>query len=200
VQDVAPLPPWDSSGATSFSGVLALVIAGLGGASIVYNITRNRNVVARLLAVFYIAVGGGLAFVLVTNIVVGAFRGPPSQFFILWGVATLFILAISMPITAFQVVFGAAGIAIGWLLFLVIGNPASGGSSAPQLLPSFWRWLSQGLPPGAASTSVRDVVYFNAHGSGATLLVLVGYAIGGAALAFILYARSAHNMTARSSS
>lgn len=197
VQDVAPLPPWDSSGATSFSGVLALIIAGLAGASLVYNITRNRTVLARLVAVLAIAIGGGLAFVLVTNIVVGAFRGPPSQFFTLWGVAALFILAVSLPITAFEVVFGVAGMAIGWLLFLVIGNPASGGSSAPQLLPGFWRWVSQGLPPGAATTSVRDVVYFNAHGSGGTLLVLAGYAIGGAALAVILYASRARRTTAR---
>jgi hypothetical protein len=106
-----------------------------------------------------IAVGAGLITALVTNVIVGAY---PGHFFAVWGVATLFVLAIGLPIAAFQVIFGIAGTAIGWILFLVIGNPASGGSSAPELLPGFWRILSQILPPGAAVTSLRDVVYFNA--------------------------------------
>lgn len=187
LQDVAPLPPWDSTGATSSSGVLAIVIAGLAGASLVYLITRRASALARLLAISYIAIAGGFAFVLATNVTVGAFRGPPSQFFALWGVAALFIVAIGMPIAAFQAAFGVAGMLIGFLLFLVIGSPASGGSSAPELLPTFWRWLSQSLPPGAATTSVRDVVYFDGYGSTGTLLVLAAWAIGGAALAVILY-------------
>jgi hypothetical protein len=98
-------------------------------------------------------------------------------------VATLFALAIGLPIAAFQVIFGIAGTAIGWILFLVIGNPASGGSSAPELLPGFWRTLSQILPPGAAVTSLRDVVYFNGHGASHALIVLVAYAALGAGVA-----------------
>jgi uncharacterized phage infection (PIP) family protein YhgE len=102
-------------------------------------------------------------------------------------VATLFVLAIGMPIAAFQVIFGIAGTAIGVLLFLVIGNPASGGSSAPELLPGFWRTLSQVLPPGAAVTSMRDVVYFHGHGSSHELIVLAVYAVLGASVAMIAY-------------
>jgi hypothetical protein len=78
-----------------------------------------------------------------------------------------------------------AGTAIGALLFLVIGNPASGGSSAPELLPGFWRTLSQILPPGAAVTSMRDVVYFSGHGSSHGLIVLGVYAALGAGVAII---------------
>ena len=70
---------------------------------------------------------------------------------------------------------------------LVIGNPASGGSSAPELLPGFWRTLSQILPPGAAVTSMRDVVYFHGHGSSHALIVLAVYAVLGAAVAMIAY-------------
>ena len=77
--------------------------------------------------------------------------------------------------------------AIGVILFLVIGNPASGGSSAPELLPGFWRTLSQILPPGAAVTSMRDVVYFHGHGSSHALIVLAGYTVLGAAVAMIAY-------------
>jgi uncharacterized phage infection (PIP) family protein YhgE len=76
---------------------------------------------------------------------------------------------------------------IGAVLFLVIGNPASGGSSAPELLPGFWRTLSQILPPGAAVTTMRDVVYFNGHGTSRGLIVLALYAVLGAAVALIAY-------------
>jgi uncharacterized phage infection (PIP) family protein YhgE len=138
----------------------------------------------RVVATVVLGIGAGLITALVTNVIVGAF---PDHFFQVWGVATLFVLAMGLTIAAFQVIFGIAGTAIGAILFLVIGNPASGGSSAPELLPGFWRTLSQILPPGAAVTSMRDVVYFNGHGSSHALIVLAIYAVLGAAGALIAY-------------
>jgi uncharacterized phage infection (PIP) family protein YhgE len=125
-----------------------------------------------------LGVCAGLITALITNVLVGAF---PGHFFAVWGVATLFVLAVGMPIAAFQLIFGIAGTAIGAILFLVIGNPASGGSSAPELLPGFWRTLSQILPPGAAVTAMRDVVYFHGHGSSDALIVLAAYTVLAAA-------------------
>jgi hypothetical protein len=184
VHDLVPLPSSDSSGATSFSVVLSLILAGLAGTSLVYAFTRHRPEAARVLVTAAIALGAGLVTALVTNVLVGAY---PGHFLSVWGVATLFVLAIGLPIAAFQVIFGIAGTAIGWILFLVIGNPASGGSSAPELLPGFWRALSQLLPPGAGVTSLRDVVYFNGHGSAHALIVLAVYAAVGASVALIAY-------------
>lgn len=184
VQDLVPLPKSDSSGATSFSAVLSLIIAGLVGTSLIYTVTQHRSELTRVISTVILGVGAGLITALVTNVLVGAY---PRHFLAVWGVATLFVLAIGLPIAAFQVIFGIAGTAIGWILFLVIGNPASGGSSAPQLLPGFWRTLSQVLPPGAAVTSMRDVVYFNGHGSTQALIVLALYAGLGTAVALIAY-------------
>jgi hypothetical protein len=67
---------------------------------------------------------------MVTNVVVGAFNG---NFFAVWGVSALFVLAIAVPTAGFQSLVGVGGTAIGAILFLVIGNPASGGSSAGVL-------------------------------------------------------------------
>lgn len=191
VHDLVPLPSSDSSGATSYSAVLSLIIAGLASTTLVFMLTRNRPEPVRLIATVAIGVGAGLITALVTNVLVGAF---PDHFFAVWGVATLFVLAIGLPIAAFQAIFGIAGTAIGALLFLVVGNPASGGSSAPELLPGFWRILSQILPPGAAVTSMRDLVYFNGHGSFQALIVLAVYAVLGAGVAMI-----AHRLRARAS-
>jgi hypothetical protein len=193
VQDLVPLPSSDSTGATTFSLVLSLIIAGLAGTSVVYVVTRERPEGVRIAATVALGVAAGLITALVTNVITGAF---PDHFLAVWGVATLFVLAIGLPIAAFQVIFGIAGTAIGAILFLVIGNPASGGSTAPELLPGFWRTLSQILPPGAAVTSMRDVVYFNGHGSSHGLFVLAVYAVLGGAVATIAYRLRARGATA----
>ena len=184
VRDVVPLPESDSSGATTFSAILSLIIVGLAGTTMVYTLTRHRPEAFRLGVTAALGVGAGLITALVTNVLVGAF---PGHFFAVWGVAALFVLAIGMSIAASQVIVGIPGTAIGAILFLVIGNPASGGSSAPELLPGFWRTLSQVLPPGAAVTSMRDVVYFHGHGSTHALIVLALYAVLGAGAAMIAY-------------
>jgi Protein of unknown function (DUF3533) len=184
IRDVVPLPPSDSSGATTFSALLSLILAGLLGTTLIYTLTQQRPVSVRLAASVGLGISAGLVTALITNVIVGAF---PGHFFAVWGVATVFVLAIGLPIAAFQALFGIGGTAIGWVLFLVIGNPASGGSSAPELLPGFWRVLSPRLPTGTAVTSMRDVVYFNGHGSSHALLVLGLYAIVGAGIAVVMY-------------
>jgi hypothetical protein len=176
VRDLVPLPPSDPTGTTALDMLLGLILAGTLGSTIIFQAGQFLPASRRLVATFALGIGAGLMAALVTNVVVGAFSG---HFFGIWGVATLFALAIGVPIAAFQALFGFGGTAVGAVMFLVIGNPASGGSSAPQELPSFWRHLSQLLPPGAANTAVHDVVYFQGHGMTAALLVLATYAILG---------------------
>jgi hypothetical protein len=70
------------------------------------------------------------------------------------------------------------------VLYLIIGNPASGNATAPELLPGFWRWISQFMPPGAGGTGLRNVAYFDGNATIRPVLVLMSYAIVGAALVF----------------
>jgi Protein of unknown function (DUF3533) len=177
VRDIVPLPSADSRGATAFSVVLSLIIAGVMASAVIYLLGQHRTPAVRLAAMVSLAICAGFVTALVTNVIIGAF---PRHLLAVWGVATLFVLALGLPIAAFQILIGAAGTAIGAVMFLVIGNPASGGNSAPELLPGFWRALSQLLPPGAATTAMRDVVYFNGHGLTHPLLVLGTYAVTGA--------------------
>jgi hypothetical protein len=184
VRDVAPLPSSDPNGATAFSMLLSLIIAGQLGAVIIFTLGQHRSALERLAVITAMAIGAGLISALITNVLVGAF---PGHFLGVWGVSSLFVLALAVPIAGFQALFGMGGTAIGAVLFLVIGNPASGGSSAPELLPTFWRQLSQLLPPGAAVTAMRDVVYFHGHGIGRAILVLSIWVIAGAATVVTLY-------------
>jgi hypothetical protein len=194
VRDLVPLPSSDSRGATAFSMLISLLVIGIIGSAVIYLLGRHRPPPVRLGAMVVLAVGAGLVATLLTNVIVGAFHG---HFLAVWGVATLFVLALALPIAAFQVLVGAGGIAIGAVMFLVIGNPASGGSSAPELLPGFWRDLSQLLPPGAAMRAMRDVVYFHGHGMTHALLVLGIYAILGATTVFTVQILRAPARTAR---
>jgi hypothetical protein len=177
VRDLAPLPLSDSTGGTPFSATLSLIIIGILGTSMIYLVTRNRTLAVRLTALVILAAGAGLLTAVVTNVVVGAFSG---HFLAIWGVATLFVLAMVMPIAAFQVLLGLPGTAVGLVVFVVIGDPSAGGSTAPQLLPNPWRAISQALPPGAAVTAMRDVVYFQGYGSTRALITLGAYAVLGA--------------------
>jgi hypothetical protein len=68
------------------------------------------------------------------------------------------------------------------VLFLVIGNPASGNGTAPELLPDFWRHISQLMPPGAGGTGLRNIAYFDGAALAQPILVLTGYAVAGALL------------------
>jgi hypothetical protein len=182
VQDLVPLPPTDPTGATSFSATLSLIIAGVLGSSIIYSTTRGRTVAVQLSAVLALGIGAGLLTAVATNLVVGAFSG---HFLAVWGVAALFVLALALPIAFFQRLLGLAGTGVGLVVFIVVGDPSSGGATAPQLLPDPWRVISQALPPGAAVTAMRDVVYFHGYGATRGLSVLGSYAALGAIFAII---------------
>jgi hypothetical protein len=182
VRDLVPLPPTDPDGGTAFSATLSLIIAGVLGSSMLYLVTRGRALAVHLLAVLALGVGAGLLTALATNVVVGAFTG---HFLAIWGVAALFVLALALPIAFFQRLLGLPGTGVGLLVFIVVGDPSSGGATAPQLLPDPWRAISQALPPGAAVTAMRDVVYFHGYGATRALIVLGSYAALGAILAII---------------
>jgi hypothetical protein len=80
------------------------------------------------------------------------------------------------------------GIAV--VLFVLIGNPASGNGSAPELLPDFWRAIGQLMPPGAGGTSLRNTAYFDGNAVAGPLVVLSAFVAAGAAL--ILIAETLH--------
>jgi hypothetical protein len=181
VHDLVPLPPTDPAGATASAATLSLIIAGVLGATILYTVTRGRALAVHLSAVIALGIGAGLLTAVATNVVVGAFTG---QFLAIWGVAALFVLALALPIAFFHRLLGLPGSGVGLLVFIV-GDPSSGGATAPQLLPGPWRAIGQALPPGAAVTAMRDVVYFHGYGATRALIVLGSYAALGAILAII---------------
>ena len=61
---------------------------------------------------------------------------------------------------------GPAGIALGALLMVFVGNPWSGIASVPELLPKAAGFIGQLLPPGAGANLLRNTAFFDGASSG----------------------------------
>ena len=109
-----------------------------------------------------------------------------------WGVAgglALGVLAALLFMLGLGSLFGKAGLATGAVLALLVGNPLSGLTSAPEMLPSGWGAVGQLLPQGATATLLRSTAYFGGAGSAGPILVLSCWAAAGAALFLVAVAR-----------
>jgi len=65
---------------------------------------------------------------------------------------------------------------------MLLGNPLSGLTSAPEFLPSGWGTFGQLLPPGATGTVLRSDAYFGGVGANRAVLVLSCWAAFGLVL------------------
>ena len=54
-----------------------------------------------------------------------------------------------------------------------------------ELLPPFWRFLSNALPTGAGTDTVRRIVYLGSHGINGHLIVISIWATAGAVITVI---------------
>lgn len=114
--------------------------------------------------------------------VLGALTG---HLMALWWVGALLVFTVGAVTLAFQTLFGVIGIGVTILVFVILGNPSGGDAYQPALLPPFWRAISSALPNGAATDTVRRIVYFGAYGISVHLILLAGYAVAGVIIALI---------------
>lgn len=186
VTDIRPPNPGDGRGMTSFYLVLGWVIGGyltatiMGMAAGSRPASRQRTLI-RLAALVPYAVVSGIAGAVVVGPVFDALGG---HFWALSGIGALIVLASAATALALQTLLGLLGTGLVILLFVVLGNPSSGGVYPAPLLPPFWSAIGQALPPGAGTTLVRNTVYFSGHDTASALWVLGAYAAGGAVLAW----------------
>jgi hypothetical protein len=83
------------------------------------------------------------------------------------GVLGLTVLAVGGAVAGLAAPFGRAGAAVGALLMVLVGNPLSGVSSAPELLPEPAGAIGQLLPPGAGGSLLRSTAFFDGAGGAA---------------------------------
>jgi hypothetical protein len=191
VTDVKPLPPTDPNGTSAFYAVIAWVFGGYIGATVIGLIgsprsTSRRRAAARLGALPGFAVVAGILSVVMLRASFGVFSG---HVVALCAIAALTIFASGAATAGIQAAAGPAGTGLVILVFVILGNSASGGPFARPLLPGVWRTIGGVLPPGASVDLARSALYFNGARITGPILVLVGWAALGTLLAVALGGR-----------
>jgi hypothetical protein len=95
---------------------------------------------------------------------------------------SLTVLAIAATVTGLHALLGKAGIELGALTMIFIGNPFSGVATSPDMLPSSAGTLGQLLPPGAGGNLLRSTGFFDGAAAGEHVAVLTLWALFGLAL------------------
>lgn len=177
ITDVAPAPADDPYGWGLSAGMLPLVLGGLaaGGvfATLVVGIGR------RIAGVIALSITGGLAMAAIWQLWLGDLDGP---YLGNVGVIGLAIAASATVLIGLRGLIALPGLVLGGATFLLLGNPLSGMSTAPELLPTGWGDLGQLLPPGAAGSLLRSVDFFDNAGATRPLIVLLCWLAAGLAL------------------
>ncbi|MDI3418287.1 ABC transporter permease [Streptomyces luteolus] len=179
VEDVVAAPPGDPRGAVLGTSVLPMALAGVAAGAVV-TLLGLRGVRAACALVGAAALVGVVAAAL-THSWLGALTG---DWWTEAGVLALSTLAVSAAVAGLAAVLGRAGIALGALTVVLIGNPFSGIASAPELLPEPAGAIGQWLPPGAGGTLLRSVSFFDGAAASRPAWTLAVWA--GAGLVLIL--------------
>lgn len=186
--DVVPAAGNDPRGAALSSSVLPLALAGIvaGAVVTVVGLRGVRAVAALTIAAALV----GIAAVALAHSWLGVLTG---DWWAEAGTLALATLAVSAAVAGLAALIGPAGIGVVGFLVMFLGNPFSGASSAPQLLPEPVGMIGQWLPPGASATLLRSVTFFDgaaATGPALTLTWWAALGLGAVLLGNALKART----------
>lgn len=174
VTDVIPLASTDSRGLGLTASAFPLVLGGIvGGALIALLVTGSRR---RLVGVVVYAVVAGLAVTVVLQPWFGVLQG---NFAVNLGAVILATAATASFIVGMNALIGPAGIAVGSVLTMLVGNPLSAASQAQQFIVAPWGAVGQWFVPGASATLLRDLSYFPDANATFPWLVLAAWTAAG---------------------
>jgi hypothetical protein len=179
VEDAVPASKEDPRGSGLASSVLPMVLAGIlvGLVSIFF----TGSLAARVATVLAGSVLAGFAAVCVAQWWFGVVE---QNWAANWAAFSLVVMAIASVVSGFEALLGPAGIAVGSLTMMLIGNPFSGVSSAPEMLPQPVGDIGQLMPPGAGGNLLRSSAFFEGAGAGSHIAVLLAWiAVGAVAMA-----------------
>jgi hypothetical protein len=191
VTDVKPLPLSDPNGTAAFYAVIAWVFGGYIGATLIGLIgsprsTSKRRAGARIGALAGFAVVAAILSVVMLRVCFGTFSG---HVIAMCAIGALTIFAGGAATAGIQAAAGPAGTGLVILVFVILGNSASGGPFARPLLPGLWRTIGGVLPPGAAVDLARSALFFDGNRIVGPIVVLLVWAALGTGLALALGGR-----------
>ena len=166
-----------------FGGYIGATLIGLIGSP---RSRSRRRAAARIGALAGFGIVAGILSVVMLRASFDVFSG---HVVALCAIAALTIFASGAATAGIQAAAGPAGTGLVILVFVILGNAASGGPFARPLLPGLWRTIGGVLPPGASVDLARSALFFDGARIAGPILVLVGWAALGTALALALGGR-----------
>jgi hypothetical protein len=154
-----------------FTAAALPTILGAIASGVLLSLFAGRRA-RRLLGVVGTSVLAGVLLTVVMHDWLGALDG---DWWAVWALYTLAVGAVTGAVVGMHHVFGRVGMAAAAAAVLLLGNPLSGASSAPELLPRGWSVVGQAMPPGALTTSLRSVAFYGQHGASGAVAVLVAW-------------------------
>lgn len=153
---VVPLSESDTSGSGIAIAAFPLVMGGtIGG---VLSLTLIKGTWRRFATASLYAVIGGALTALILNVWFGFI---PGDFATLWAAfGATYLATASFMIGMGALLVPAAGLGLGAVVTMFIGNPISGASMPSAFLPGAWGQIGQMMVPGASSTLLRSIAYF----------------------------------------
>ncbi|WP_399882407.1 ABC transporter permease [Streptomyces sp. BBFR51] len=174
VVDVVPAPTADPRGAALSASVLPLALAGMAAGAVV-TVLGLRGVRAAG-ALVGAAAAAGLVAAGIAHSWLGVVTG---DWWTVAGVFGLSTLAVAAGVAGLGALLGRPGLAAGAVLMTLLGNPFSGASSAPEMLPRPAGAIGQWLPPGAGASLLRSVSFFDGAAATGPALTLAWWAVLG---------------------
>ena len=178
VVDVVPLPASDQRGLVLPAALLPLTICGVIMAAVIGLVLEFWPAWRQIMALIVVSATAGLGAYLIAQGFLGAL---PHHAVATWAALSLTLLAIGSATAGLIALVGAGGLGVGILTMIFVGNPFSGATSAPELLPAPAGAIGQWLPPGAGASLLRSTAYFGGHGAGSHLTVLLVWIVLGLA-------------------
>ncbi|MGI5134071.1 MULTISPECIES: ABC transporter permease [unclassified Streptomyces] len=174
--DVVPTSADDPRGVVFSAALLPLTICSILIAALVTLSGLHLPGWRRFIDLIVVCAISGLAAYLVTQGILGAL---PHQHVATWAALSLTMLAVSATSAGLIRIIGHPGLGVSAALMVFVGNPFSGSTSAPELLPKAVDDIGQWLPPGAGANLLRSTAYFDGNGSGGHIAVLTLWSLFG---------------------
>jgi hypothetical protein len=174
--DVVPISADDPRGVVFSSALLPLTMCSILIASLLAMSNFHMPGWRRVMELVAACAATGFGAYLVAQ---GIFGALPHEHVATWASLSLTMLAISATCAGLIMLIGPAGIGLTAVLMVFVGNPFSGSTSAPELLPKAVEDIGQWLPPGAGANLLRGTAYFDGNGSGSHIAVLVLWSVLG---------------------
>ena len=177
-EDLAPPPAGDQRGAGLAAAALPVTLAGLVPA-VVLTLVLPLSVWARFAAATAFSALAGVTIAAVLRYTLGSID---QNFWAVAGGLALGTLAVALFVLGLASLFGRVGLVAGALL---LGNPLSGMTSEPEMLPAGWGEFGQLLPQGANATLLRSTAFFDGAGASTAIAVLICWVVVGSLILVI---------------